>query len=214
MDLIFQKQTTSSPTQTVPQVSRVTGVTRRCPEHPSPPVTTCQLPLLSTFTRIISQAPPLPLLCSEQQHLKRRRPPRTIQPRHRTQSSFQTTRRPEIHPLRAAFPSSPPTSHLASDSIAPGRPNSLAARRRTTTTPPNQTQHPTTANMNPHQAKKIDVKVRPQLPSLLPLPPNHLKLTPLPLVPLPRGTTPLPPVRQAPLAQRPLRQAPQGAQVL
>lgn len=30
---------------------------RRCPEHPSPPVTTCQLPLLSTFTRIISQAP-------------------------------------------------------------------------------------------------------------------------------------------------------------
>lgn len=58
LDLIFQKQTTSSPTQTFPQVSQVTRLTRRCPHHPPPPATTCHLPLLSTFTRIISQAPP------------------------------------------------------------------------------------------------------------------------------------------------------------
>lgn len=58
LDPIFQKQTTLFPTQTVPQVSQVTSLTRRCPYHPPPPVTTCHLPLLSTFTRIISQAPP------------------------------------------------------------------------------------------------------------------------------------------------------------
>lgn len=73
------------------------------------------------------------------------------------------------------FPSSPPTSHLASDSIAPGRPNSLAARRRTTTTPPNQTKpKPNNRNHEPPSSKENRRQGTPPAPihPLLPLPPT------------------------------------------
>lgn len=73
------------------------------------------------------------------------------------------------------FPSSPPTSHLASDSIAPGRPNSLAARRRTTTTPPNQTKpKPNNRNHEPPSSKENRRQGKPPAPihPLLSLPPT------------------------------------------